>query len=69
MYKNSISFYKTISQNYSTNLTQVSNLLDKIKYTSINGTGNRATAFNILMKQKYFRNYAAKFTFLIYNNK
>lgn len=46
----------------------MSNSLDKIKYTSINGTGNRGTAFNILMKQKYFRDYAAKFTFLMYNN-
>lgn len=66
--KNSASFYKTSSQNYSTNLTQVSGSLDKIKYTSITGTGNRGTAFNILMKNKYFRDYAAKFTFLIYNN-
>lgn len=69
MYENSIFFYKATSQNYSTNLTQVSNLLDKIKYTSINGIANRGTAFNILMKQKYFRDYVAKFTFLIYNNK
>ena len=66
--KNSASFYKTSMQKYSTDYASVISSLDQIKYTSINGTGNRGTAFNLLMKSNCFRSYAAKFAFLIYNN-
>lgn len=67
--KNSASFYKATSSNYLVNTNQVNTALNKMNYTVI-GTkdySNRGAAFNLLINNVSFRNYAAKFTFLILN--
>lgn len=65
--KNSASFYKASSSNYLVNANQVNTALNKMSYTITNDYSNRGAAFNLLMNNVSFRNYAAKFTFLILN--
>lgn len=65
--KNSAQFYKATSLNYLTNAGQVNAALSKIGYTKTNDYCNRGTAFNLVLNNVQFRNYAARFAFLILN--